>query len=80
MKVFFTPVIEALQRIGRDPMGKAALGGLKGIVFQNTARLYSPSVAMKFDGGVLTVDHDYGNVDQVKARTDHLVGLLESSL
>ena len=50
MKVFFTPVIDALTRIGRDPMGKAALaGGLKKIVVANTVRAYTPEGAMQFD-------------------------------
>ena len=80
-KLFFTPVIEALTRIGRDPMGKAALaGGVKKLVIANASRTTSPTSAIKFEAGVITIDHDYANVADVKGRTEHLVKLIEASL
>jgi len=80
-KLFFTPVIDALTRIGRDPMGKAALaGGIKKIIIENVSRSYSPTSAIKFEAGVITIDHDYSNVADVKGRTDHLVKLIEAAL
>jgi hypothetical protein len=80
-KVFFTPVIEALKRIGRDEMGKAALKeGVKSVRFQNTKRAYSPGAAISFEQGVIEIDHDYSNVDDVAGRTDHLVKLIEQKL
>jgi hypothetical protein len=80
-KLFFTPVIDALKRIGRDPMGKEALqGGVKKIVFVNMKRASSPSAAITFVEGVIEIDHDYYNVGDVGERTEHLVKLIEKAL
>lgn len=80
-KLFFTPVIDALKRIGRDEMGKAALkDGVKQVRFQNTKRAHSPGAAISFEAGVIEIDHDYSNVDDIAARTEHLVKLIEQKL
>src|SRR5687767_13605332 len=70
-KLYFSPVIQALTRIGRDPMGKDALkGGVKKVVFQNGKRAFSPKAAITFVDGVIEIDHDYSNVDDVAGRTE----------
>ena len=80
-KLYFSPVIQALTRIARDPMGKEALaGGVKKIVFANGKRATSPGAAITFVEGVIEIDHDYSNVNDIAARTEHLVTLIEKSL
>lgn len=80
-KLFFTPVIDALRRIGRDPLGREALSaGVKRIAFLNCKHAYSPAAAITFVEGVIEIDHDYYNVDDVGPRTEHLVTLIESAL
>lgn len=80
-EVFFKPVIEALGKIGVDDMGKEALkSGVKKIEFRNSAGNYSPSSAITFEGGTITIDHDYSNLGDIKDRTDHLVTILEKGL
>ena len=80
-KLYFTPVIEALQQIASDPVGRDALRqGVKKIVFTNTRGAYSPTSAITFDAGVIAIDHSDSNIDDVQPRTQHLVKLLEARL
>lgn len=81
-KVYFEPLIAALQSITRDDLGREALAaGLSRIVIRNTSGYYSPSSAISFEGKTLTIDHDpASNVDDVKDRTDHLIRTLEKGL
>ena len=81
-KVYFQPLIDALTDVARDEMGKEALrGGLTKIVLANTSDYYSPSSAISFAGGVLTIDHDpCCNVDDVGERARALVKALEQAL
>ncbi|MGN6110522.1 MAG: hypothetical protein ACTHU0_35795 [Kofleriaceae bacterium] len=79
-KLFFEPIIDAFKRICIDDMGKEALKeGLKKVVVQNTKESYS-SYWAAFEAGVLTLDHQFTNVDYVSERTDTLVGVLEKGL
>lgn len=81
-KVYFNPVVEAFKDICQDDMGKEALQEmLKGIVFCNTADKWSPTSSIEFKEGKLTVDHSpVSNVDDVTARKDHIVSILEKAL
>ena len=81
-KVYFDSVAEALSDITRDDMGKEALAeSLKKVVFCNTADNYSPHSAIKFDEGVLTVDHSpISNVDDIKSRKEFIVQTLEKAM
>lgn len=81
-KVYFQPLIAALESITRDDLGKDALTAtLKKIIVQNTADVSYGDRWATFEGGVLTLDHKpTTNVDSVKERTDGLVALLEKSL
>ena len=80
-EIFFKPVIEALRQIGRDDMGKEALkGGLKKIELRNSSGYYSPGSAITFEGGQITIDHDYTNLGDTKDRTKHLVEIVEKGL
>jgi len=81
-KVYFRPVVEAFKAITFDDMGKDALkAGLKKIVIQNKSGYYSSTSWAKFDGGVLTLDHEpCTNVDDIKDRADSLRAVLEKAL
>jgi hypothetical protein len=81
-KVYFRPLIDALKTIAADQMGKDALqSGLKKILIRNSAQHYSPSSAITFQNGVLTVDHDpVTNADDIRDRTEYTVKILEKNL
>jgi hypothetical protein len=80
-EVFFKPVTEALRQIGRDDMGKDALkAGLKKIEFRNKSGYYSPSYAITFEAGTLTIDHELSNVGDTNDRTKAAIELMEKSL
>jgi hypothetical protein len=80
-KLYFTPLINAFEQIARDPLGRDALrDGLEKIVITNKSGAYSPTGAIKVEKGVITIDHSCSNVEDVHARTQHLVKLLESKL
>jgi hypothetical protein len=81
-KVYFEPLINALQSITRDELGREALaGGLARIVIRNTSGNYSPGSAITFESKILAIDHDpASNVDDVKDRTDYLIRTLEKAL
>ena len=80
--VYFEPVIQSFQEICSDDMGKEALQDiLKKIVFQDENDIYSASLWMKLEDGVLTLDHEscvnYGNVDD---RKSYLTSMFEQVL
>jgi hypothetical protein len=80
-EIFFKPVIEALRQIGRDEMGKEVIkGGLKKIELRNSAGNYSPGSAITFQGGMIVIDHELSNVGDTKARTQHLIEIVEKGL
>jgi hypothetical protein len=80
-KVYFQPVIAALQKITGDDMGKEAIKeGLKKIVMQNKSGNYSPD-GLKFDGGVLMMDHQpTSNIEYVEDRAKRVFELFEKGL
>jgi hypothetical protein len=80
-KLYFTPVIEALRSIGRDDLGKEALqAGFKRVEIHNLGGHYSPESAIAFADGTLRIDHDLVNVDDVEARTRHIIQIVEAAL
>jgi len=81
-KVYFQPQVEAFKSICADAMGKDALkAALKKIVIVNKGEIYYGDRWAKFDGGVLTLDHQpCTNVDNIQERTDGLRTLLEKAL
>jgi hypothetical protein len=80
-EIFFKPVIDGLRQIGRDDMGKEAIkAGLKKIEFRNSAGAYSPSSAITFQHGQLTIDHELSNVGDTKDRTKYLIEIVEKGL
>jgi hypothetical protein len=81
-KIYFAPIIEAFKQIGRDAMGKAALKeAVKKVVVQDTTASFA-SYWASFDAvtGTLTLDYQFTNVGDVKARTETLVKELEKQL
>lgn len=79
--IYFKPVLEALRSITRDEMGKEALrAGLKKIEFRNSAGNYSPTSAIKFEGGTILIDHDMTNVGDVADRAKYLTEIVEKAL
>ena len=80
-ELYFKPVIEALRQIGRDQMGREALKtGLKKIEIRNSKGAYSPTSAITFHDGQLTIDHDLSNVGDTKARADYIIEIVEKDL
>ena len=80
-KVYFQPLVDALNAVAVDDLGKSALrDGLSKIVIRNTGEFYS-TAGISFTGGVLTFDHSpYTNVDDGEARAKGLIRTLESGL
>ena len=80
-KVYFQPLVDALNAITFDEMGKSAVrDGLKKIVVRNSGQFYSTR-GFTFAEGVLTIDHQPAtNVDDTEERTKGLQQLLESGL
>ncbi len=81
-KLYFTPLVHVLQQIGIDQMGKDAIKEtLKKVVIQDTKSSYSSQWAA-FDKatGVLTLDHQFTNVDDVASRADTMRKVLEAAM
>lgn len=79
-KIYFAPIIEAFKQIGRDAMGKQALkDGVQKVVVQDTTSSFSSAWA-SFEAGTLTLDYQFTNVSDIKARTETLVKVLENKL
>ena len=81
-KVFFQPLVEALQSVGADQMGKDALReGLKKVILRNTAGNYYGDTAVSFASGELVIDHDpVTNVDDIADRARAIRKALEKGL
>jgi hypothetical protein len=81
-KVYFEPLIGALQTVGDSEMGREAIKtGIKKIVVQNAKSCIYPECWSSFLDGVLTLDHDsITNVADVAGRRNALVKVLENSL
>ncbi|NVJ01678.1 hypothetical protein HV824_26655 [Myxococcus sp. AM009] len=79
-KIYFQPIINAFKNICVDDMGKEALaGGLKKVIIQDAKDSYSSDWAI-FEGGTLTLDHQFCNADDVDDRTHTLQKTLEKAL
>jgi hypothetical protein len=79
-KIYFQPLIQALQQIGGDDLGKAALkDGLKQVDIANTKE-YCDSAGISFQNGVLKIDQELMNADHARERVAKIVKLLEASL
>jgi hypothetical protein len=80
-KVYFEPLIEALNAITVDDLGKsAAKEGLKKVVIKNEGDFYSRA-GFTFSNGVLTLDHKpYTNIHDGEERAKGIQKLLEAGL
>ena len=79
-KIYFEPVVAAFKEICADDMGKQALKEkLKKIVIQDTKGSYSSQWA-ELANGTLTLDYQFTNVDDIRARTDVLLKTLLKAL
>ena len=81
-KVYFQPLVQALTAVCVDDMGKDALrAALKKIVVTNRSDNSYGRSAVKFEGGILTIDHlPCSNVDQIDERSDAIQKSLEAAL
>lgn len=81
VKVYFQPLVDALNGITFDELGKTALReGLQKIVVHNSSQ-YSSNTGITFTAGVLTFDHQpHVNVDYSEDRTKGLQQILEAGL
>ena len=71
----------ALRMICQDDMGKEALQeGLKKIIIQNQSGACYGDTWSQLEGGTLTLDHSFTNMDYVDERTQGLVDTLEKGL
>ena len=79
-KIYFEPLMDALKSICSDDMGKQALKeSLKKIVIQDAKDSYS-SYWVSWEKGVVTLDHQYCNVDSIAERSKMLREILEKNL
>ena len=81
-RVYFEPSRDAFKSICADDMGKDALrAALKKIVITNRGGVCYGDRWAKFEGGVLTLDHEpCTNIDSVQERADGLRLLIEKAL
>ncbi len=81
VKVYFQPLVDALNGITFDELGRTALrDGLKTIVVRNTGE-FSSTRGISFVDGVLTFDHQpHVNIDDVEERSKGIRQILESGL
>lgn len=80
-KVYFEPLVAALQDICRDELGRDALReGLKKLVIRNEGGLYGGS-AFSFENGIFTINHEpITNISDVDERRQYIVKMLEAGL
>ncbi len=80
-KIYFTPLLAALQAVCIDDMGKKAVAGaLKKIVIKSDSGSYHGG-NYTFENGVLDLTHDSNsNIDAVDERKTYIQTLLESKL
>jgi len=81
-KVYFQPVIMALEKICFDEMGKEALaGGLDKIVIQNKKDSHLVEGWAELENKVLTLDiKPFTNIDYISERAEALQATLEKNL
>lgn len=81
-KVYFLPLIGALEKVCIDDLGKEAIAeGLDKITIQNQKGTSSASRWATFQDKCLVLDHKpTTNIDYVKDRTDSLQKVLEDGL
>lgn len=81
-KVYFDPLVAALQAITVDDMGRDALkAGLTKVVIKSEGGIYDGERMASFAGGVLTLDHEpFTNVDDVAERSAAIQRALEKGL
>ncbi|MDO5977334.1 hypothetical protein [Flavivirga spongiicola] len=81
-KVYFFPLIKALENICADDMGKEAIAeSLNKIVIEHKDNEGNTRAWSSFSGGVLTLDAaPTTNIDLVSNRAESLQELLENSL
>jgi hypothetical protein len=79
-KVYFTPLIGALKALGVDTLGQEMLQStLKRVVIRNTTGASSGSRMVRFQDGVLTLDHEpVSNVDDIQERQEAIQNALEA--
>jgi hypothetical protein len=79
-KIYFEPLMLALKNICADDMGKDALkAGLKKIVVQDAKDSYSSWWA-SWENGILTLDHQFCNLDSIPDRMKIVQDTLEKNL
>ena len=80
--VYLEPLIEGLNSITADDLGRDALKEtMTKIVIQNKAGCSNGDSWSSFEGGVLVLDHDPNtNVEDTARRVKSLIGTLESGL
>jgi len=81
-KIYFQPLIKALQNISADEMGKEAIkGALKKITISNRHNHFDASKMVSFDQGTLQLDHHpTTNAHAIDSRAKAIQKLLESKL
>jgi hypothetical protein len=79
-KIYFEPLIQALQSLCADDLGKQAVkDSLKKVQITNSRTKFDRS-AFSFENGVLMVDHKLTNADDLRLRTETIVSRLEEAL
>lgn len=81
-KVYFQPLMDALNNICADDMGKEAIGeSLSKVVISNSTSNYSAGQWSSFADSTLTLEHDpTTNMDDIKQRAEALQAELENNL
>ncbi len=80
-KLYFIPVERAFKDICRDELGRDALRAqLKKVRVQSTNGNFTADYWSHFENGVLTLEQELSNVDDVEARTKCLIATLERAL
>ncbi len=82
LKVYFTPLVEAIKAIAIDDFGKKLLNnGLKQVVIKNEGNNHNPEKGYSFENGLLTINFDpVVNSDYVDLKVSYLTALLERKL
>lgn len=81
-KVYFIPLVRALQAVTVDEIGRSALvAGLRSVVVLNKGSVYYADAMATLRQGVLTLDHEpCTNVDDVDDRAKAIQAVLEAGL
>ncbi|MCP4171151.1 MAG: hypothetical protein GY758_10320 [Fuerstiella sp.] len=80
--VYFTPLIQALQQIAVDSLGRDALRTrLQGIVIKNESGQFEANAMAVFKDGILVLDHaPNSNVDDVNQRVQATFHAIEMGI